>query len=240
MMDSPSPLSDNIQMYLVSILRMGQGRQPVPLSQLGAALGVSAISVNQMCHKLQDEGWVAYVPYKGVSITPAGERVAARILRRHRLWEVFLVEHLQMGSEEAHETACRLEHATPDEVVERLALFLSHPQVNPEGEPIPASSGAFSTTRPRPMVEMEAGQSGYCIRCTADEASCAFLSGQGLRPGACFQVVAVAPNSTLVEVNGRRVSLDLSLAAAVLVEAGDQQARTNLASSEFPQTEHNG
>lgn len=240
MKDNSSPLSENMQMYLVSILRLGQGRQPVPLSQLGAALGVSAISVNQMCHKLQAEGWVAYLPYKGVSITPEGERVAARVLRGHRLWEVFLVEHLHMRSEEAHETACRLEHATPDGVVERLSLFLRHPQVNPEGDPIPASSGTVPTTLPRPMAEMKAGQSGYCIRCTADEASCAFLTGQGLRPGTSFHVVAVAPNSLLVEVAGRRVSLDLSLATAVLVEPGDQQTRSNLAPSESPQAEQNG
>lgn len=234
MTDNSSPLSENIQMYLVSILRLGQEGQPVPLSQLAAVLDVSLVSVNQMCHKLQDEGLVTYVPYKGASITPAGERLAARILRRHRLWEVFLVKHLQMRSEEAHETACQLEHATSDEVIERLNLFLSHPQVNPEGDPIPGSSGTFSTTRPRPMVEMQAGQSGYCIRCVADEASCAFLTGQGLRPGASFQVVAVAPNGLLLEVNGRRVALERSLATAVLVEPGEQQARTNSPSSESP------
>jgi len=237
-MGNSSPLSENIQMYLVNILRLGQGGQLVPLSELAAALDVSAVSVNQMCHKLQDEGWVSYVPYKGVSITAAGEQEAARILRRHRLWEVFLVEHLQMRSDEAHEAACRLEHTTPDQVVERLASFLSHPRVNPEGDPIPGSTGAFSMTRSRPMGEMEAGQSGYCIRCTADEASCAYLTGQGLRPGASFQVVAVAPNSLLIEVNGRRVALDRSLATAVLVQPDEQQARANSA-SESPQPEEN-
>lgn len=232
MTDNSFSLSANIQMYLVTILRLGQARQPVPLAQIAATLDVSPVSVNQMCHKLQDEGLVTYLLYKGVSITPAGERLAACILRRHRLWEVFLVEHLQMGSEQAHETACRLEHATSDEVVERLALFLSHPQVNPEGEPIPATSGTFPATLARPLAEMEAGQRACYIRCTADEASCAFLTGQGLRPGASFQVVAVAPDSLLVEVGGQRVALDRSLATVILVEPGEQQARTDSPSSE--------
>jgi len=218
MLDAPALFSDSIQMYLVNIFRLGKEEQPVPLSQLAAALEVSPISANQMCRKLQDEGLVTYVPYKGVSITSAGAQLAARILRRHRLWEVFLVERLQMGWKDAHETACRLEHATPDEVIERLDLFLSHPRVNPQGEPIPTSTGMFSTALSHPLVEMETGQRGHCIRCIADEPSCAFLAGQGLRPGASFQVVAVAPESMLVEVNGRRLALDRSLAAALLVE----------------------
>jgi len=218
MTNESSLLSENIQMYLVNILRLGSKERAVPLSQLAATLDVSPVSANQMCRKLQDEGLVAYVPYKGVSITPAGEQLAARILRRHRLWEVFLVDHLQMRWEEAHETACRLEHATPDEVIERLDLFLSHPRVNPQGDPIPPSSGTLSTVARRPLAEMEAGQKGYCIRCTADEAGRALLAAQGLRPGTSFQVVAVAPESLLVEVGGQRVALSRSLAAALQVE----------------------
>jgi DtxR family Mn-dependent transcriptional regulator len=233
-MNDSSLVSENVQMYLVTILRLGERGQPVPLSQVAASLDVSPISVNQMCHKLQDEGLVTYAPYKGVSVTPLGERLAAGILRHHRLWEVFLVKHLQMSSDEAHQIACSLEHATPDEVIERLALFLSDPQVCPEGDPIPTSSGTFSATLARPMVELEAGEGGCYVRCTADEASSAFLSGQGLRPGASFQMIAVAPDSLLVEISGRRVALDRSLAATVLVEPGGQQARTSPPSADSP------
>lgn len=211
-------LSDSIQMYLVTIHRLAAERQPVPLSQLAAALDISPVSVNQMCRRLQDEGLVTYEPYKGVSFTEAGEQAASRILRRHRLWEVFLVQHLQMGSTAAHEMACQLEHATPEALAERLASFLSHPRVCPEGEPIPDSSSTLSTTHAHPLVEARAGQSGHCVRCTADESSCAFLIGQGLRPGAPFQVVATAPDSLLLELDGRRIALDRSLAAAILVE----------------------
>jgi DtxR family Mn-dependent transcriptional regulator len=222
MMDT-APLSDSIQMYLVTIHRLAAEKQPVPLSQLAAALDISPVSVNQMCRRLQDEGLVTYEPYKGVSFTAVGEQAAARILRRHRLWEVFLVQHLQMGSTAAHEVACQLEHATTEALAERLASFLSHPRVCPEGDPIPDSSGSLSTTHARSLVEARVGQSGHCVRCTADEASCGFLIGQGLHPGAAFQVVATSPDSLLLETGGRRIALDRSLATTVWVEIQEEQ-----------------
>lgn len=202
-------------MYLVNILRLSKQGQPVPLSQLAAALDVSPISVNQMCRKLQDEGLVTYVPYKGVSITPLGERQAVRLLRHHRLWEVFLVDHLQMRWEEAHETACRLEHDTNDETIERLACFLGHPRVNPRGEPIPAGEGTVSVATTIPLTEMQAGQTGTWAKCASDETSRNFLASVGLRGGATFRVMAVEPERMLLEVNGQNVVVSHALAAAV-------------------------
>jgi DtxR family Mn-dependent transcriptional regulator len=216
---NPSAFSESIQMYLVHIFRLSKEEQPVPLSQLAAALEVSPISVNQMCRKLHDEGLVEYTPYRGVALTPAGKQVAARVLRGHRLWEVFLVEYLQLGWEEAHQAACLLEHDTPESVVERLAAFLHHPRFNPEGEPIPGAAEALPALPAQTLAKLGVGQQGYYLRCTADEASSAFLAGQGLRPGACIKVLVRAPHSMLVEVNGKKVTLDRSLADAVQVEA---------------------
>jgi len=223
-MDDGPFLSESIQMYLVSILRLGEGEEPVPLSRLAAALDVSPVSVNQMCRKLQDQRLVVYIPYKGASLTPDGQQLAANILRRHRVWEVFLVDHLQMTWQTAHQAACALEHATPDEVIERLDVFLGHPSVNPEGEPIPPSSGIFSSVPLHPLARMEVGQTGHFVQCTADEPSCAFLAGQGVRPGVPFQVVAAAPHSLLVEVEGRRLTLTRALATALLVKPEEEQA----------------
>lgn len=214
-MSVESSFSENIQMYLVDILRLAKQGQPVPLSQLAAALDVSPISVNQMCRKLQNEGLLTYVPYKGVSVTPSGERLAVRVLRRHRLWEVFLVDRLQMQWEEAHETACRLEHDTTDEVIERLACFLGHPRVNPRGEPIPASASTLQEVTAVPLTELRAGQSGTWIQCESDETSRGFLARAGLRAGATFRVLAVEPESMLLEVSGQNVAVSNPLAATV-------------------------
>jgi DtxR family Mn-dependent transcriptional regulator len=204
-------------MYLVTILRLSAATEPVPLSKLAEVLDISPVSVNQMCHKLADDGLAEYVPYKGVTITPQGAQLASRILRRHRLWEVFLVDHLQMGLQQAHDSACQLEHATSDEVIERLAKFLSHPRVNPEGDPIPDAAGKSPVMPTLALLDMDIGQSGQYIQCDAGETCRVFLAAQGLRPGASFQIMATAADSLLLESNGRRIALSAALASAVRV-----------------------
>jgi DtxR family Mn-dependent transcriptional regulator len=178
-----------------------------------------------MCHKLHHDGLAEYVPYKGVTITADGAQLASRILRRHRLWEVFLVEHLQMGLQEAHGSACQLEHATSDEVIERLARFLSHPQVNPEGDPIPDAAGESRVTETRALADMDIGQCGEYVQCDAGETCRAFLAAQGLRPGTPFQIVATAADSLLLESNGRTIALSVPLASAVRVAGAPTATR---------------
>ena len=95
MVDSlAKPISDSVQMYLVKLKRLEEEVNPVPLSYLADSLSISPVSVNEMCRKMQDQELIDYQPYKGASLTPEGEREALKILRRHRLWEVFLVEEL--------------------------------------------------------------------------------------------------------------------------------------------------
>jgi DtxR family Mn-dependent transcriptional regulator len=222
--DSTPALSESVESYLENIVRLGGGGRHVPLSRLAEVLAVSPISVNQMCRKLQDQGMVEYLPYKGVSCTAEGQRLAARVLRRHRLWEVFLVDHLEMAWEEAHAAACLLEHSTPDEVLTRLASYLGHPRVNPRGDPIPGSSGAEEPARWRSLAEVEVGQQVYYACCQADEVTSAFLAGQGLRAGAPLQVLAIAPEVLLVEVGGRTLALQRSVAAAVRVGSTEKHS----------------
>jgi DtxR family Mn-dependent transcriptional regulator len=217
-MDTALPeLSESIETYLVTILRQSPSNAPVPLSRLARALEVSPISVNQMCRRLQDQGLVSYQPYKGVSCTPAGRQVAVRILRRHRLWEVFLVDHLEMAWEEAHDAACRLEHSTPDDVIERLDLYLGRPQVNPQGDPIPTHAGELAPAGYRSLAEVEVGQRVYFVRCAADESVRTFLRLQGLRAGAPLHIDAVAAGGLLIEVNGEQLAIDRPLAEQIIV-----------------------
>ena len=152
---SLAQISDSMQMYLVTIARLRTNGQPVPLSQLAETLSVSSVSVNEMCHKLQDDGLLVYRPYKGASLTKEGERRAFHILRRHRLWEVFLVDKLGFDYEQAHESACQLEHATPDQVADQLDVFLGYPTVNPQGEPIPRDRLTLRIDRGIPQKDVE-------------------------------------------------------------------------------------
>lgn len=219
-------ISDSMQMYLVTIARLRTDGRPVPLSQLAETLSVSSVSVNEMCHKLQDDGLLVYRPYKGASLTELGERRAFHILRRHRLWEVFLVDKLGFDYEQAHDAACQLEHSTPDQVADRLDVFLGYPTVNPQGEPIPRADGSQPSRTLTPLTALSAGQRGHVIRCDVGEAARTFLDEQGIRPGARLTVEAVGGTrpepveggSILALVAGAHVSLARSLAEAVYLE----------------------
>jgi DtxR family Mn-dependent transcriptional regulator len=215
-------LSESMQMYLVTIARLRTDGQPLPLSRLADALAVSPVSVNDMCHKLQDQGLLIYRPYKGATLTEAGEKRALHILRRHRLWEVFLVEKLGFEYHRAHKIACHLEHATPDPLADRLDDFLEHPSVNPEGEPIPRGDKPSLDRVLVPLTSLSAGQRGHVVRRDVGDAARAFLTEQGIRPGVTLKVVAVAGESLLVLVEGQHVSLERDLAEAVQLD----EART--------------
>ena len=218
-------LSESQQMYLVSIARERTGSEPTPLSELAEVLAVSPVSVNEMCRRLQEQGLVVYRPYKGVSLTVDGERHAHHVLRRHRLWEAFLVEELGLDDDQAHDAACQLEHATPDLVVERLDAFLGRPAVNPKGDLIPRADSTLPAPTLVPLVALSVGQQGHVVRCEVDEASRAFLVEQGLRPGASLIVMATTEESLLLTVGEARMPLARTLAEHIQVELYDRNEK---------------
>jgi DtxR family transcriptional regulator, Mn-dependent transcriptional regulator len=211
-------LSESMETYLITIARLRVDDQPVPLSQLAEMLSISPVSVNEMCRKLQDQGFAVYQPYKGVSLTSEGEKRAYYTLRRHRLWEVFLVQKLGFDYAEAHEAACQLEHSTPNLVANRLDTFLEFPSVNPEGEPIPRADGILPIRSWLSLTKLPAGQSAHVVRCDALQAGCDFLDEQGLRPGAKLTVLAMADDSLFVQVGEVQISLARALAEWIMVE----------------------
>lgn len=129
-------------MYLLRTAELAESSPDavVPVPALAEQLGISPVSTNQMCRKLQDQGLMRYRPYRGVTLTEAGQAVADRVIRRRRLWEVFLVDQLGLSLPEAEDAACRLEHVTSTELAERLAAFLKQPQSCPHQKPIPPAA----------------------------------------------------------------------------------------------------
>ena len=221
-------LSESVQNYLVNIVRLRESEEaPVPLSQLAEALSISPISVNDMCRKLQDQELVVYRPYKGVYLTEQGQRHAYYIVRRHRLWEVFLVQYLGFDYEEAHEAACRLEHATSDPVADQLDAFLSHPTVNPQGLPIPRPEGILPNCTPRLLSELAAGEKVHILQCSASPPARAALEEQGLRPGATAEILLVSDSSLLLSFQGTHLSVARNLAQTLLVEPLDDVHATD-------------
>ena len=228
-------LSESIQMYLVTIARLREVDRPLPLSRLAKELSISPISANEMCRKMQDEGLVVYRPYRGVSLTPEGEQRARYVIRRHRLWEVFLVKQLGLDDAQAHKAACELEHTTLDLVADRLDTFLEHPTVNPEGLPIPRANCDLPVADSlRALSALQIGQSGHVIRCEVDDVAKSFLEAHGVRPGAIIMLVATAQESLLVEVGLSKISLSRGLADAIQVELESEQRATRLSGLRRP------
>jgi DtxR family transcriptional regulator, Mn-dependent transcriptional regulator len=220
---SLAPLSESVQMYLVTIARLRVDSRPVSLSQLAQSLSISPVSVNEMCRKLQDQGLLIYQPYKGASLTPEGEQQAYYILRRHRLWEVFLVEKLGFAYDQAHDAACQLEHCTPNQLADRLDVFLGYPSVNPKGEPIPRTNGSLPARILVPLAAFSAAQRARVVHCDVSEAAQTFLDERGVRPGASVTVMATAEDSLLVQVGEAHISLARAVAEAIQMEPEEEK-----------------
>ena len=113
-----------------------------------------------MVQKLSDKGLLDYRKYKGATLSKEGKKVAANIIRKHRLWEVFLVEKLNFQWDEVHPIAEQLEHIQSDELINRLDAFLDHPDYDPHGDPIPDKNGVIKTAEKKVLSELVKGQTG--------------------------------------------------------------------------------
>ncbi|MDJ1495276.1 metal-dependent transcriptional regulator [Cytophagaceae bacterium DM2B3-1] len=114
-------------------------------------------SVSDMLKKMSDRQLVDYKKYQGVSLTEEGERLALRVIRRHRLWEVFLVEKLSFAWDEVHELAEELEHIESEQLIIRLDEFLGFPQFDPHGDPIPDQHGKITKVKKIKLTHIEEG-----------------------------------------------------------------------------------
>lgn len=209
-------ITESTEMYLLRIALLSEDGDPVPISQLAEELDISPVSTNQMCRKLEEKDLVEYQPYKGVTLTLQGEVIALRVLRKRRLWEVFMVDKLGADPDKAEEVACRFEHVTPDALGERLADFLGNPTFSPQRQPIPPRLGNSRQLAMRPLNTLAAGKSGLVANIVADEALREFLRSQDVTPGATLKVMAIARNgSILVEANGQHISLSPEIAASI-------------------------
>src|SRR5215208_5666223 len=137
--------SSTVENYLKAIfqaqLHLPRKADLVPMGQLAAALSVVPGTATTMVKALAESGLVKYEPYAGVRLTASGERLAAMVVRRHRLIELFLVEVMGMSWTEVHDEAEHLEHAVSDRLIERIDEMLGHPDADPHGDPIPTAEG---------------------------------------------------------------------------------------------------
>ena len=134
-------------------------------------ISTSAASVSDMLKKLQEKELIKYEKYKGVELSEKGNNLATSIIRKHRLWETFLVNKLDFNWGEVHDVAEQLEHIKSVELVDRLDSFLGFPKFDPHGEPIPTKEGDIPTTNTIPLNELQAGTKGKIMGVILDEKS---------------------------------------------------------------------
>ncbi len=175
-----------IENYLKTIYQL-TARMDDGLASTGAiaaALDVSPGTVTSMLKTLSDANFAEYLPYEGVRLRPAGKELALRILRRHRLIELFLVNTLELSWDQVHEEAENMEHAMSDLLIDRIATFLGDPQYDPHGDPIPAADGSMPPASQAPLDEAEDGQQ-FRIARVLDQSPqfLRYLSDAGIHPG---------------------------------------------------------
>lgn len=186
-------LSESTEMYLKAMVEISD-RDAVAIGRLAERLGVTPVSANEMVRKLGEQGLVSHTPYKGVNLTKKGREVACNVLRRQRLWECFLFDHLKIEWAQVYEFACSLEHATAPEVTEALAGFLGNPKTCPRGNPIPAVDGSFKPLNAMPLSEVKLGQSAQIVAVNATVTDVLkYLQEKNILPGSELAVVEIAP-----------------------------------------------
>ncbi|MBN2639807.1 MAG: metal-dependent transcriptional regulator [Bacteroidales bacterium] len=146
------------QDYIKAIFQLEEERNNTILTNdLAARLGTKASSVTDMFKKLEKKNLIIYKKYQGVKLNEEGRKAALKLIRKHRLWETFLVKSLGFGWESVHEIAEQLEHIESDELIERLNQFLGYPAFDPHGEPIPLEKGKVWEAKSQKLSEVEPG-----------------------------------------------------------------------------------
>ena len=156
--------SEQIENYLKNIYKIQATDGKVTTTSLSDRLQISPASVTEMVKKLADDGSLTHTPYKGFELTESGKRQALKVVRKHRLWEMFLVEVLHFGWDEIDEEAEKLEHFMSAKMEDKIDEVLGHPRVDPHGDPIPANDGSMKKIRSVPLAEIEEGSSVRILR----------------------------------------------------------------------------
>lgn len=150
--------------YIKAIYHLSKGESTtVSTNAVAEQMQTKPSSVTDMVKKLSERGYVNYKKYRGVNLTEHGQKIALSIVRKHRLWEVFLVEKLDFSWDEVHDVAEQLEHIKSEQLVDKLDKHLGYPKVDPHGDPIPTKDGKFTKSVKRLLSEATLGSEGICV-----------------------------------------------------------------------------
>ncbi len=189
---------------------------------IAVKLSISNAAVTDMLKKLAKDGLVDYQPYKGIRLTTEGGNYARNMVRRHRIWEIFLTNIVGMPWDKVHEEANRLEHSSSDDLINRLEVMLNYPEYDPHGDPIPSKEGRLPKLKKhRPLSELNENESSIVVRVNDfDESFLKYISKIGVKLKEKITVIEKRPFDKSMEilVNGKPCNISSKLAQNIFVE----------------------
>jgi len=210
-------VSLTVENYVKSIygIYASQGGKPAATGQIAADLDVLPGTVTSMLKTLSESQLATYTPYEGARLTGSGNALALRVLRRHRLIELFLVRTLNLTWDEVHEEAENMEHAVSDHLVDRMDQFLGQPETDPHGDPIPRADGTIHPAQGKSLAVCASGDPFRVVRVLDQSPEfLRYLSQTGLQLGAEGQMLANVEEAGVVRVRLADVEATLAREAA--------------------------
>jgi DtxR family Mn-dependent transcriptional regulator len=193
----------------------------ITTNSIATVMASKPSSVTDMVQKLAEKGLVSYKKYQGVSLTDQGRQNALMIVRKHRLWEVFLVDKLDFSWDEVHDVAEQLEHIKSEKLTDKLEEFLDFPTEDPHGDPIPDRNGKIAKIDKQLLSEIEIGKKSICVGVKDSSATfLQYLDKQQISLGSALEVVAREnfDHSHTLLVNGKEVTVSNKIAANLFVK----------------------
>jgi DtxR family Mn-dependent transcriptional regulator len=217
-------VSREAEEYLEAIYRLQRRRGVAKTTELASELNVVPGSVTNTIQNLKKYGLVKHEPYKGVKLTARGERIALKILRRHRLAERLLTDILDAEWNSVHEDACRLEHALTKEVTTLLEKKLGYPKSCPHGNPIPSANGKVEEEECHPLTEASIDKACIVARIIDEKREkLLILASRGIKPGATVRVVERKSFGIILYVSEKKCTLNNDVASIVLVKSMENE-----------------
>ena len=218
--------SSTVENYLkaiyLGVTALNPGQRLLPMGQLATSLGVAPGTATTMVKTLSESGLVDYEPYTGVALTAAGQKLAALVLRRHRLIELFLVQVLGFSWDEVHDEAEQLEHVVSERLIERIDEMLDHPEVDPHGDPIPDPEGTVKPQNVASLMTCPLHTPVTVMRVVdQDRLFLRFIESHNLKPGETIEVEARDAAADSVRVKGKddqRITIGTRAASKLLVQ----------------------
>ncbi|MDE1207811.1 metal-dependent transcriptional regulator [Tenacibaculum larymnensis] len=196
-------------------------KKGISTNAIAKKLETKASSVTDMVKKLSEKNVVSYKKYQGVTLTDFGKKTAANIVRKHRLWEVFLVDKLNFSWDEVHEVAEQLEHIKSPKLINELDAFLDYPKRDPHGDPIPDKEGNLQIIEKSLLSTLKKNEMGVCVG--VDDSSSEFLrflDKQEIALGKQIKVVEKEPfdGSLVIEMDGKTLSVSNKIASNLYIQ----------------------